>query len=107
MIADPRRHFLVQRGAEVTKLTRTPEELRATLYMDEFLRPASDAAAGGGRRAAAGHGASPTRLLARRSRSDPGQRRPTYLLAGTDGRPPNLTPVTTDPRTTARSRSLP
>ena len=45
MIADPRRHFLVQRGAEVTKLTRTPEQLRAGVYMDDFLRPASDAAA--------------------------------------------------------------
>jgi hypothetical protein len=44
MIQNPRRHFVVQRVAEVTKLSRTPRELRANLYMDDFLRPASDAA---------------------------------------------------------------
>ena len=43
MIANPRRHFVVQRASEVNKLSRTPAELRPTIYMDEFLRPASDA----------------------------------------------------------------
>lgn len=43
MIADPRRHFVAQRTSEVNKLSRTPAELRPTIYMDEFLRPASDA----------------------------------------------------------------
>lgn len=43
MIADPRRHFVVQRTSEVNKLSRTPAELRPTIYVDEFLRPASDA----------------------------------------------------------------
>jgi hypothetical protein len=44
MINDPRRHFVVQRSAEITKLSKTPRELRAGIYMEEFLRPASDAA---------------------------------------------------------------
>jgi hypothetical protein len=44
MISEPRRHFVVQRSAEIAKLSRTPRELRPTIYMDEFLRPASDAA---------------------------------------------------------------
>lgn len=43
MIVDPKRHFVVQRTSEVNKLSRTPRELRPTVYMDEFLRPASDA----------------------------------------------------------------
>lgn len=43
-IVNPRRHFVVQRGSEVTRLSRTPAELRPTIYLNEFLRPASDAA---------------------------------------------------------------
>jgi hypothetical protein len=58
MISNPRRHFLVQRGAEIAKLSRTPEPLRASVYLDEFLRPASDAAA---RAAAAEPGLEPVR----------------------------------------------
>jgi hypothetical protein len=42
-IANPRRHFVVQRSAEVAKLSRTPADLRPTIYLSEFLRPASDA----------------------------------------------------------------
>ena len=43
-ISNPRRHFIVQRNSEVLKLSRTPEELRASIYLNEFLRPASEAA---------------------------------------------------------------
>ncbi len=43
-ITNPRRHFVVQRGSEVARLTRTPTELRPSIYLDDFLRPASDAA---------------------------------------------------------------
>jgi len=43
MVQNPRRHFVLKRAAEVAKLSRTPAELRSTIYMDEFLRPASDA----------------------------------------------------------------
>lgn len=45
MISEPRRHFVVQRSAEIGRLSRTPQELRPTIYMEEFLRPASDSAA--------------------------------------------------------------
>jgi hypothetical protein len=43
MVQNPRRHFVVRRAAEIGRLSRTPKELRPTIYMDEFLRPASDA----------------------------------------------------------------
>lgn len=43
MVQNPRRHFVVRRAEEVGRLSRTPKELRPTIYMDEFLRPASDA----------------------------------------------------------------
>ena len=44
MIKDPRRHFLISRIGEIQKLGRVPESIRTTLYMDEFLRPATDLA---------------------------------------------------------------
>jgi len=44
MIKDPRSHFLKRRPREVGALGRLPEELRATVYLDEFLRPATDLA---------------------------------------------------------------
>ncbi|WP_091764395.1 hypothetical protein [Blastococcus aurantiacus] len=40
----PRRHFLLQRAHEVATLSATPPPLRAGLYMENFLRPASDRA---------------------------------------------------------------
>jgi hypothetical protein len=43
-IANPRRHFVVQRGSEIDRLTGTPAELRPTIYLNDVLRPASDAA---------------------------------------------------------------
>jgi hypothetical protein len=43
-VANPRRHFIVQRGTEVGRLSRTPPELRPSVYLNEFLRPASEAA---------------------------------------------------------------
>lgn len=44
MVADPRRHFVVRRGAEVLALSSVPAQLRVTVYMNDFLRRASDAA---------------------------------------------------------------
>ncbi len=41
-LRDPRRHFLIQRGAEVAGLSKAPPHLRASMYLDDFLRPASD-----------------------------------------------------------------
>lgn len=44
MVADPRRHFVVRRGAEVAALSGVPPQLRSNVYMNDFLRCASDAA---------------------------------------------------------------
>lgn len=44
MFADPRRHFLITRMNEVTKLSNQPATIRPNLYMDDFLRPATDLA---------------------------------------------------------------
>jgi hypothetical protein len=44
MLADPRRHFLMQRSREISRLAAAPVELRASFYMDEILRPATDLA---------------------------------------------------------------
>lgn len=41
---DPRRHFLLQRQREVTEISRRPEPVRPSLYLEEFLRPATDLA---------------------------------------------------------------
>lgn len=41
-IADPRKHFLHSRMREVARLSQVPPSLRASVYMEEFLRPASD-----------------------------------------------------------------
>jgi hypothetical protein len=42
MIDDPRRHFLLRRSGEVARLSRAPSTVRPQLYLDEFLRPATD-----------------------------------------------------------------
>lgn len=44
MQAHPGRHFVVQRAAEVARISRTPSSLRSGHYMENFLRPASDRA---------------------------------------------------------------
>lgn len=44
MLRNPRRHFSVQRMAEVARLSRIPEQLRAGIYLYDFLRPATDLA---------------------------------------------------------------
>jgi hypothetical protein len=44
MVEDPRRHFVIRRNAEIAALSRVPPQLRANVYMNDFLRPASDAA---------------------------------------------------------------
>jgi hypothetical protein len=44
MLADPRRHFVKQRTSEVARLSRSPRQLRPNLYMDDFLRGATDLA---------------------------------------------------------------
>ncbi len=41
---DPRRHFLLQRQREVTELGLRPEPVRAGIYLEDFLRPATDLA---------------------------------------------------------------
>lgn len=41
---EPRRHFITARTREVTALSQMPEALRPGQYMENFLRPASDAA---------------------------------------------------------------
>lgn len=44
MEADPKRHFLLRRAGEVNFYSRPPEPVRAGLYLEEFLRPATDLA---------------------------------------------------------------
>lgn len=44
MNADPRRHFLLRRTSEVSSYGAPPEPLRPGLYLEEFLRPATDLA---------------------------------------------------------------
>lgn len=44
MLRDPRRHFLITRMKEVQTLSEQPEPIRPTLYMDDFLRSATDKA---------------------------------------------------------------
>jgi hypothetical protein len=41
---DPRRHFLLQRQREIKELGLRPEPVRAGIYLEDFLRPASDLA---------------------------------------------------------------
>lgn len=42
MIADPRRHFMLRRAGEVARVSQAPSTVRPQLYLDEFLRPATD-----------------------------------------------------------------
>ena len=42
MLAEPKRHFLRQRSLEISRLSQIPETLRATRYMEDTLRHASD-----------------------------------------------------------------
>jgi hypothetical protein len=44
MTGDPRRHFILRRAGEVTRYSHAPEPLRSGLYLEEFLRPATDLA---------------------------------------------------------------
>jgi hypothetical protein len=44
LLRDPRRHFTIQRIQEVAWLSRIPEQLRPNMYLDDFLRPATDLA---------------------------------------------------------------
>lgn len=44
MSADPRRHFLLSRTREVSYYSRPPVPVRPGLYLEEFLRPATDLA---------------------------------------------------------------
>lgn len=43
-LADPQRHFFYSRAREIKWLSGVPETARAAVYMDDFLRPASDMA---------------------------------------------------------------
>lgn len=42
MLRDPRRHFTIQRMREVGRLSQTAEEARASVYLEEMLRPPTD-----------------------------------------------------------------
>jgi len=42
MIMYPKRHFLLRRTAEISRLSALPETVRASRYMEEILRPATD-----------------------------------------------------------------
>ncbi len=44
MLGDPRRHFVFTRAQEVSRVSSVPVALRRLLYMDQFLRPATDLA---------------------------------------------------------------
>ncbi|MCZ0942281.1 MAG: hypothetical protein OXJ53_04420 [Gammaproteobacteria bacterium] len=44
MLDNPVRHSLVQRSGEIQRLTDVPQHLRAQRFMEETLRPATDAA---------------------------------------------------------------
>ncbi len=44
MLENPRRHFVTRRSREVAELSRAPVNLRPGIYMDAFLRPATDLA---------------------------------------------------------------
>ena len=44
MVDNPVRHSLVQRSGEVRRLSAVPEEMRALHFLEETLRPATDAA---------------------------------------------------------------
>jgi len=41
-LSDPRRHFLVNRAAEISRLSAVPEVARPEHYLSTWLRPASD-----------------------------------------------------------------
>jgi hypothetical protein len=42
--ADPKRHFIIRRSAEVAAYSRPPAAVRPALYLEDFLRPATDLA---------------------------------------------------------------
>lgn len=44
MLADPRRHYLVQRMHEVSALSQVPEPIRPQRFLETSLRPATDRA---------------------------------------------------------------
>ncbi len=44
MLDNPVRHSLIQRSGEIRRLSAIPEQLRAQRFMEETLRPATDAA---------------------------------------------------------------
>jgi hypothetical protein len=43
-LREPRRHFMIRRVSEVRSISNAPETLRAQVYLDDFLRPATDLA---------------------------------------------------------------
>jgi hypothetical protein len=43
-LRDPRPHFVRQRLREVARVSRAPETLRSQVYLEDFLRPATDLA---------------------------------------------------------------
>ena len=44
MLGDPRKHFVATRAREIARVSSVPVPLRRQIYMEEFLRPATDLA---------------------------------------------------------------
>ncbi len=44
MIKDPRRHFVLRRVGEVDRVGSAPADERPGIYLEDFLRPATDLA---------------------------------------------------------------
>ena len=44
MLENPARHSLIQRSSEIQQLNNIPEQYRAERFLEETLRPATDAA---------------------------------------------------------------
>lgn len=42
MTSDPRRHFILRRDGEISTYSRPPGPVRSGLYLEDFLRPATD-----------------------------------------------------------------
>jgi hypothetical protein len=44
MLGNPRKHFIITRSREVSGISQVPASLRRRIYMEDFLRPATDLA---------------------------------------------------------------
>jgi hypothetical protein len=83
-VRDRLRHFAISRSKEVSRLARTPAHLRTQVYLDEFLRPASD-------RAVAASKAHP-RVAAARKRLDDWRQTYRGIVDNERGQTPSIAP---------------